>query len=115
MQHPQAANRVVTGFYVDDFLDLVDTESEGHLTKWTSTSETVLQDIAPEDRCDETRDLDLGNEAQWKKTLGVHWCAQDDQFRFKVKAIRGENTKRSILSSASAVFDPLGMLVHHPF
>ncbi|XP_037084912.1 uncharacterized protein LOC119105557 [Pollicipes pollicipes] len=126
MQHPQAADRTVTRFYVDDYLDSVDTESEGrelvnslnslltagrfHLTKWTSTSERVLQDISPEDRCDETRDLDLDDEAQWKKTLGVHWCVQDDQFRFKVRIVKGENTKRSILSSASAVFSPLGIL-----
>ena len=70
----------------------------------------MLQDIPPEDRCDETRDLDLAGEDQWKKTLGVHWCAEDDQFRFKVKELNGGNTKRSVLSRASAVFDPLGIL-----
>ena len=77
---------MVTRFYVDDYLDSVDAESEGrelvnslnsllsaggfHLTKWTSTSDIVLQDIPPEDRCDETRDLDLAGEDQWKKDAG---------------------------------------------
>ena len=70
----------------------------------------MLQDIPPEDRCDETRDLDRTDKVQWKKTLGVHWCSQGDQFRFTVRELDSGNTKRSILSVASAVFDPLGML-----
>ena len=125
-QYPEAADKVSTRFYMDDFLDSVDTEDEGrelvnslnsllsaggfHLTKWISTSETVLQDIPPQDRCNETLDLDLTEETEWTKTLGVHWCAQDDQFRFKVRDEQSGNTKRAILSCASAVFDPLGML-----
>ena len=115
-----------THFYVDDHLDSLETESEGrelvnslttllsaggfHLTKWTSTSDTVLQDILPEDRCDEIRGPDRTNEVQWKKTLAVHWCSQGDQFRFKVRELYDGNTKRSILSVASGVFDPMGML-----
>ncbi|XP_043238930.1 uncharacterized protein LOC122390257 [Amphibalanus amphitrite] len=125
-KHPRAADKIVSRFYMDDYLDSVDTEREGrelvnslnsllsaggfHLTKWTSTSDVVLKDVAPEDKCEESRDLDLTGENRWMKTLGVHWCAQDDQFRFKVKKVDSGNTKRSILSITSAVFDPLGML-----
>ncbi|XP_043246546.1 uncharacterized protein LOC122394053 [Amphibalanus amphitrite] len=125
-KHARAADKVISRFYMDDYLDSVDTESEGrelvnslnsllsaggfHLTKWTSTSDVVLKDVPPEDKCEESRDLDLTGENKWMKTLGVHWCAQDDQFRFKVKKVDSGNTKRSILSITSAVFDPLGML-----
>ena len=70
----------------------------------------MLQDIPPEDRCDEAHDFDLAGEDQWKKALDVHWCAEDDQFRFKVKVLNGVNTKRSVLCRASALFDQLGIL-----
>ena len=117
LDFPEAAAAVQSRFYVDDYLDSLDTTDEAdhlqrtltemlkrggfHLTKWV-TPHKQEGDLTQ-------RDLDL-DDAPVERALGVHWDVGRDCFVFKVAKFDRECTKRGILSRVSSVFDPLGML-----
>ena len=116
VEFPEAAAAVERRFYVDDYLDSLDTADEAdhlqntltamlkrggfHLTKW----------VTPHKReADSTqRDLDL-DDAPMERALGVYWNVGRDCFVFMVTKMDRECTKRCILSQVSSIFDPLGM------
>ena len=80
-----------------------------NLTKWTSNSVTVLEqlecgDAAAEFRLSGPPDLHV---------LGVKWCVRDDSLvvsRGTMKSVSHDCTQREILSLVSSVFDPLGVV-----
>ena len=118
LEFPQAAAAVRSRFYVDDYLDSVDTaeEADALTTSLTSLLKRGGFDLTkwqiPHRRLhDETgkQDLDL-DETPIERALGVCWDVQEDKLVFKATVMDKPCTKRGILSQVSSVFDPLGML-----
>ena len=83
-----------------------------NLTKWASNSKLVMDGIDPDKRatsllvkCDSRGSL---------KTLGVSWDLIPDCFRFlaPTESVSSHDpmTKRSLLSLASRMFDPMGLI-----
>ncbi|XP_055623180.1 uncharacterized protein LOC129766628 [Toxorhynchites rutilus septentrionalis] len=123
--YPLGGPALRKGFYVDDYIGGADTTEEAiqtrneldellskggfELRKWTSNSLTVLQGLDPSK---------IGTQPMFKfdhgesiKALGVSWEPVADQLHFDSTSTEegGCPTKRSILSSVSKHFDPLGL------
>lgn len=124
--HPLAASRIPKNFYVDDLLSGADTVEEAEflrdelvdvlnsggfvLRKW-STNEPKLLDAETDTSHDEAISIELPNEGDAVKALGIRWIPSDDAFYFKVTFdIHSPNTKRQLLSDASKLFDPFGWI-----
>ena len=125
---PEASETVLSDMYVDDCLTGAEDENKAVklqqslgtmmqdggflLRKWTSNSEFVLSHIKPEDRAP-TSTIDF-NEREPLKALGMSWNTEDDVFFFELsnRILNNDDpeTKRSLLSLASKVFDPMGLL-----
>ena len=121
----KAAETVLKDFYMDDLLKSVKTQLEAvnlckdlmkmlarggfNLTKWTSNSVTVLEqlecgDAAAEFQLSGPPDLHV---------LGVKWCVRDDSLvvsRGTMRSVSHDCTQREILSLVSSVFDPIGVV-----
>ena len=114
--------------YVDDRLTGADDEEKAmklqqlmtelmyhatfHLMKWSSNSEDVLNHIEKKDRVPNT--LTDFSEKEPLKALGIGWNTLTDCFEFHVPRnqflLHKRKTKRSMLSDASKMFDPMGIL-----
>ena len=121
----EIVNTVRRNFYVDDCLksvrttqdarklvcELTDLLSRGgfRLTKWTSNDRQVLANIPESERAKSVINLDL-DELPVERTLGVQWNVENDEFGFKVVAMKKPTTRCGILPVASSVYDPLGFL-----
>ena len=125
---PEASEAVVNDMYVDDVLTGAENESNAltlqksldtmmkaggfKLTKWASNSEFVCANI-PEDEKAPTSTIDF-NQCESLKALGICWDTKEDTLFFDVanKIIDSVDpeTKRSLLSIASKLFDPMGLL-----
>ncbi|KAL7877443.1 hypothetical protein SRHO_G00040860 [Serrasalmus rhombeus] len=120
-------NTVLRNSYVDDCLKSVSSEDEAvclyhdlkgilgtggfQLKKWVSSSRAVLSAIPAEERATEFKDLDLDLDTlPAERALGVHWCIQSDNFKFKLCLKDKPPTRRNILSVVSSLYDPLGIL-----
>ena len=44
------------------------------------------------------------------KVLGYKYDPTNDEMSFKIRCLNTSNTKRSVMSSAASVFDPLGLI-----
>lgn len=61
-------------------------------------------------------DLDLEKDRlPTERALGVQWCVETDILRFKVVLQERPLTRRGILSMASSIYDPIGILSRHSF
>ena len=82
------------------------------LTKWASNSEFVFAN-KQEDERSPTSLIDF-NQSETLKALGICRDAKEDSFFFditaKVLTSDDQETKRSLLSIASKLFDPMGLL-----
>lgn len=125
--HPAAAKVLKKDFYVDDMLSGVDDIEEGKrlvsqmndllqsagfsLRKWNSNSKELLSAV-PEGLRDERSILELDSSSAAVKTLGLTWEPSTDCFRFSSPAWNESTaiTKRCVLSDASRLFDPLGLV-----
>ena len=122
-----AAEFVRRDFYVDDGLTSVDTVEEAielvknvkemcrrggfNLRKFTSNRKEVLEQIPIEDRAEDVKNMDLGRDAiPVERALGVRWCPQLDVFQFHITLKDRPITRRGILSTISAIFDPQGFV-----
>lgn len=124
--HPLASQSILEDFYVDDILsgaydvsealtlqsELRDLSSSAglHLRKWASNHDALLQSIPPDDR--EIKTSLLIEFDDTIKSLGIHWdpCTDDFTFQSSLDSSTTSNTKRTILSEISKLFDPLGWL-----
>ena len=83
-----------------------------NLTKWASNSRELLSHIAEQEQA-EISTLDL-NASEPLKALGICWNTLTDCFLFSVSpnmfAVSDLETKRGLLSIASEVFDPMGLI-----
>ena len=125
---PDAIREILNNTYVDDCLTGADTDNSTlklqqemsdimmaaafNLTKWASNSKLVMDGIDPDKRatsllveCDSRGPL---------KALGVSWDLISDCFRFlaPTEGVSSHDpmTKRSLLSLASRMFDPMGLI-----
>lgn len=119
------ASRIVTDFYVDNFLASFDDDSEVagvscellqllkrggfELAQFLSSSRDVLSSIPASARAAPELDLDLDG-LPTERTLGYLWSCQLDAFVFSMRTSPDASSKREILSSVSSIFDPLGLL-----
>lgn len=125
---PEASKRVKTDFYVDDGLSGGDTPEEaaklqreldglfssGKMTlrKWASNDVSVLKNVPIENRAN-NMNFEI-NKNESIKTLGVYWTPKTDDLHFTIdmsKLSQSDRiTKRKLLSDASKIFDPCGIL-----
>ncbi|XDV20313.1 hypothetical protein PO909_025662 [Leuciscus waleckii] len=81
------------------------------LTKWVSNSRAVLSAIPVEERAEELRDLNLDLDMlPVERALGVRWCIESDNFKFRIIIQERPPTRRGILSVVGSIYDPLGIL-----
>lgn len=117
---PKAAYVIQNNFYMDDLLTGADSVEEllniksdvsfileqggFSLRKWSSNSFSVTAS-------DLDQNISFGKDVS-QSTLGILWNSNQDCLRYSIKPfdIDGVITKRSILSTASQIFDPLGLI-----
>ncbi len=114
-------------FYVDNGLMSVDTPQRAvslikqrkglcargglRLHKFVSNSKDVISAIPPEDHSSPLKNLNLGHDRlPIERALGVQWCLETDTFQLRITVQDTPLTRRSILSTVSSVYDPLGFI-----
>ena len=125
---PGVSEAVENDMYVDDVLTGAENESNAlalqksfyammkagvfKLTKWASNSKFVCANIQ-EDEMAPTSVIYF-NQSVSLKALGIYWDTKEDNFFFDItnKALTSDDpeTKRSLLSIASKLFDLMGLL-----
>ena len=123
-EHPRAAQVILKDFYVDDMLSGASTREEAVqlgievsnilksgcmiLRKWISNDPVVVQSITGVDNA--SSEVYFGEKDQ-NKTLGLYWSFRKDVLMYSINFGSSKvNTKRSILSDISRIYDPLGLL-----
>lgn len=124
--HPLAAKIMLEDFYVDDLMSgaykiddaieiqqqLRDLSQTGgfNLRKWACNHDALLQSIPTNDR--EIKTSLLIDFDDTIKSLGIHWNPRSDEFTYQSTLDSSfiADTKRSMLSDISKLFDPLGWL-----
>ncbi|XP_049885591.1 uncharacterized protein LOC126380309 isoform X1 [Pectinophora gossypiella] len=122
--YKSASQAVLQGSYCDDFLCGADTFQEASrlikeligllqlgsfdLHKWCSNDINLLSDIPKSKYGFDPRDLN--EDHLTVKTLGLSYDAKEDVFKMSGKNVTTSDkpTKRTVLSSISRMFDPLG-------
>ena len=123
----EAADFLKNDFYVDDGLKSFATAKSAisviqdtqamcaavnlRLHKFASNSKAVLEAIPVEDRSKDLKDLDLRHDVlPVQRSLGTYWCIESDTIGFRIELRDKPLTRRGILSTVSAVYDPLGII-----
>lgn len=122
--YPEASERILRDFYMDDLLTGFDTiehaetvcltitdilrNAKFELRKFVSNEPTILEKFKTDN--DSLSVLNITG-SQTKGTLGLQWCCESDEliYRFRNNT-RKAFSKRAILSVVSQIFDPLGLL-----
>lgn len=118
-QYPEACRMLRNDFYIDDLLsggdcvstlkkikiDLTDILHSAGFTlhKWNSNESSIVNNYF------KLPTLPTGNEI---KTLGICWNTTNDSLQYKIRAMEKMErpTKRSILSTITQIYDPLGLV-----
>ena len=125
--NPEAAQFLEEDFYVDDGLHASDDVStatsilrgaieicgkaEMTLHKITSNSAELLSHFPAEARAPKKcQDLGLNEDSPVERILGLQWSTEDDVFTFPSYAKNKPTTKRGMLSTIAALYDPLGFI-----
>ena len=124
--HPLAAETVLKSTYMDDSIDSVETDEIGvklyrqlsslwnhagmQARKWVSNSEAVMEAIPVEDQAVQLTITD--DKYPVVKTLGVAWDSKEDILTLPASRVSSDLplTKRNVLRTIAAVFDPLGFV-----
>ncbi|XP_055590346.1 uncharacterized protein LOC129742471 [Uranotaenia lowii] len=131
-QYPLAAAAITNSHYVDDMLLSVESEQEAiqlakevrfihaqagfEMRNWLSNSRAVVTAL---NECGENeKSLNIGDQTSTEKVLGMWWCTSTDCFTYKLSPKHEEDllagkrvpTKREVLRTLMAIFDPLGFL-----
>lgn len=122
---PVASQVILKDFYVDDMLTGSSNREDAitlgkqvmsilrsgcmDLRKWVSNDSDVIKELTG---IDSNLDNVHFGEKDQNKTLGLYWAFKSDHLMYSIHfpCIGGKITKRSILSSISRIFDPLGLL-----
>ncbi|XP_070075749.1 uncharacterized protein [Drosophila takahashii] len=132
-QYPSAVKCILENHYVDDMLDIVDTEEEAsnlartvhhilsqagfHKRNWVSNSRTVLEALGQEKGA--MVQLDENADKCSENVLGMWWDTKEDMIRYRVsprykqgEVLQGKRrpTKREFLSMMMSIYDPLGLI-----
>ena len=119
---PLPAEFLRRNFYVDDGLKSLPTVEDAvelikkakemcsrggfNLNKFTLNKREVLQQIPVQDRAEEVRNLDLDHEnPPIERALGVQWCIESDNFKFKLSLKERPCSRRGSLLPVSSIFD----------
>jgi len=92
-------------------LDLLQKSGGFHLSKYVSNCRSLLSEICESDLSPTIVNLDF-DRLPVNKTLVVYWKTDSDNFVIKVRLKQKPATRRGILSTASQIFDPFGLV--HP-
>lgn len=125
-EFPLGAKMLSNQLYVDDLLggcnNIITAQKAQHelitmlkgggfnLRKWTSNNKCLLENL-PHDLVSQGM-FDF-KDTETNKTLGITWNPCTDQFTYKRMPLinkRDVNTKRTLLSDISKLYDPLGWL-----
>ncbi|XP_070183219.1 uncharacterized protein [Littorina saxatilis] len=115
-------------FYVDDGLQAKDSVEEAadvlmkareicehgqlRLHKIVSNSKELLE-YFPDSEVTSTKATELAvpcSTPEIERTLGLHWCTDDDTLGFTDNPRLGPSNRRGVLSTIASVYDPLGFL-----
>ena len=81
------------------------------LHKFISNKREVIESVPAEDLAKGIKDLNLDEDPlPIERALGVHWCVEADTFEFRIMLRDLPLTRRSILSTVSSIYDPIGFL-----
>ncbi|XP_055526967.1 uncharacterized protein LOC129719602 [Wyeomyia smithii] len=129
---PAAAQAIIKQHYVDAMLVSVETEQEAiqlakdvkfvhgqagfDMRNWISNSPSVVEPMKEEKTVEKS--LNLAVELGTEKVLGMWWCTLTDTFTYKLSSKHDRDllerqrklTKREVLRTLMAVFDPLGLI-----
>lgn len=133
VNHPEAADAIQNGHYVDDYVvsfsspeeavriskDVVNVHKAGGfvLRGFLSNSQAVMSALEADTGGGQT--VRMEHRETPDKILGMYWKTSDDTFTFQTKfsrvdpdvmAGRRRPTKREVLSTIMSVFDPFGLL-----
>lgn len=126
VEFPESCERIEDDFFMDDLMSGAETVEAARervveisalldnygfpLKKWASNMPAALEDVPKMDRVDNLLEIQEGEEPTIK-TLGIGWNFQRDVFKISVSlAFPEKMTKRTLLSFAAKIFDPLGWL-----
>ena len=121
-----AANTLRRNFYVDDMLKSVKSSQDAiqlikdvinmcdsggfNLTKFVSTSKEVIDSLPTSKLAPSLREYDLSEgSALIECALGVHWCIESDELKFRIELKDSPLTRTGMLSTISSVYDPPGL------
>lgn len=122
----EVRNTIDRNFYVDDLLksvpdsqvgmklctELTDTLLGGgfRLTKWLSNDQQVMDSIPQKEKSVSHKRVDIESNPRYDRALGLQWDVHNDRFVFNVCLQEKCQTRRGILSVASSLYDPLGLV-----
>ncbi|KAL0860231.1 hypothetical protein ABMA27_010538 [Loxostege sticticalis] len=125
---PVASSVITSDFYMDDLihgsysdLELAETavqidnilrSANFILRKWKSNSQMVLNKVNNSTHTPTNNNELTSLGSGTHKVLGLAWSSDNDNIRYKLitEPVPTNLTKRKVLSTASAIFDPLGLL-----
>ncbi|KAJ8036706.1 hypothetical protein HOLleu_20758 [Holothuria leucospilota] len=114
-------------FYVDDGLTSVQDDKSAisllqrsckalatrnlRFHKIVSNRRSVLEALPEEDRAEDLRSVNFHREElPCQRSLGMHWHLETDTFTFKVNLPDKPFSRRGVLSVASSIYDPIGLV-----
>lgn len=134
-ENPRAVNAILNQFYVDDYMDSFDSETEAlnvteqvirinergnfELRHVISNSKALMQKLGDKED-NHIVSLNKENESCTEKVLGLYWDIEVDELLFKLRSLQINTkskainyTRREVLRIMMSVFDPLGLLAHY--